>query len=319
MKRFIVKFSNFFGIFFILILLIAFCLEMIIKENIKGKQFMFHADWTSKVNENYQILFLGNSRVWAHINAELISNKTNSKAYNLTQNSKSIKFLWYKFQNYLKYNAPPKDLFLQFDNKFISDLYKKPWPEKENFLTYIYKNPLNLNELFQKEVGFTEFDTHIPIIRYYGYPSVFYSHITGKTNCDLQHTKKSYQYGYEGQKANWNEFKSVDEPNSPWNYPLKKDYNTLHLNYADSFRIYCQLNNVKLHLFYPPISYSSYEIISQKDKDELLNYIMKHQIDYHDFNSIIFNDSTIFYNHTHLNNLGSSIFTNLLIERYFEK
>lgn len=317
MKKLIVKFSILFGAFFTLMLLFSILLESIIKKNTQKTQFMFHADWTSKVNENYQILFVGNSRVWAHINTELISEKTKLKAYNLTQNSKSIKFLWYKFKNYLNHNQPPKDLYIQFDNKFISDLYKKPWPEKENFLTYVYKDPLNLKKLFQEEVGFTEYDFYIPLIRYYGHPSILYSHLSGKTNCDLQHKKKSYIYGYEGQKAFWNEFKSADEPNTPWNYPVKKDYNTQHLNFADSFRIYCSLNNVKLHLFYPPISYSSYNIISKKNKEELLNYITKYQIDYHDFNSKIFNDSTLFYNHTHLNSVGSAIFTSLLIEHYF--
>jgi len=309
MKKFILKFSAILAILSVIIILIAYILEVIIQKNTNKKQYLLHADWNSKIKENYDILFIGNSRVWIQINSELISNKTNLKVYDLTQNGKSVKLLWYKFRNYTKFNSPPKELFLQFDNRFISNEYPVATYEKEFFLSYIYLDPLKLNKLFKEEIGIKDYETYIPLIRYYGYSSILYSHLTGIQNCDWLDSN-TYKFGFYPRKYSWD---------ANWNKPLIYNYNSKNLNYIDSFRIYCQANNVKLHLFHPPQSTTSYNVRSDENKKVIENYICKYNLEFTDFNSNIYNDSTIFSDHIHLNQKGSQIFTNQIIERYFKK
>lgn len=315
MKRFIVKITKLLFVLLLLIICIAFLLEAVIQKNTSNKQFLSHANWNNHINANFDLLFIGNSRVWIQINAELISKKTNLKTFNLTQDGRGANILWYKFRQYLKNNTPPKEIFLQFDNKFISDIYRKSYYGKENYLLYVYNNPLQLNSLFKEEFGFNDFETHIPLIRYYHNQDILYAHITGIQKCDWV-DRKTYKYSYAPMYYYWNENKIW---NAIWDKPLIYEYNANNINYIDSFRIYCQDNNVKLHLFHPPQSWSSYNKRTKNNTQILQNYINKYRLEYHDFNNIIYNDSTLFYNHTHLNYNGSQIFTNQIIQWYFNK
>ncbi len=314
MKKFVVKFSYLLITLIGVMIIISFLLEMLIEKNNKEKQYIFHANWHTIVNQNYDKLFIGNSRVWVQINAELISLKTNSKVYNLTQDGRGANILWYKFKNYLKYNTPPKEIFLQFDNKFISNIYKNTFYSQENYLTYIYHDPLKLNKLFQEEYGFSDYETYIPLIRYFRYKEILYSHLTGHQNYDW-HNIKTYKYGFDAMDLTWNANNSWK---SIWNNPSTKQYNTNNLKYIDSFRIYCNANNIKLHLFHPPQSYTSFKKTGQNSRKILSQYILKYNLEFQDFNSNIYNDSTLFYNHTHLNRKGSKIFTDQIINHYFK-
>lgn len=315
MKKFIIKLSKLLIVLLIIIVLLSFLLEAVIDKNTDSKQFLSHDNWNSNINKNHDMLFIGNSRVWVQIDAELISNKTNFKVYNITQDGRGANILWHKYKQYLKTNTDPKEIFLQFDSKFISNIYSKSFYGKENYLTYVYHNPLKLNNLFKDEFGFNDIDTYIPLIRYYHNQEVLYAHITGIQNYNWVDSK-TYKYNYAPMYYKWNENKMW---NAIWEKPLIYNYNSKNINYIDSFRIYCQTNDIKLHLFHPPQSWTSYNKRLKNNTEVLLNYVSKYNLEFHDFNNINYNDSTLFYNHTHLNYKGSQMFTNQIIEHYFKK
>lgn len=299
--------------FALILLSFSSVLEIIIHKNTKHKRYLIQEDWHCLQNKNYSILLIGNSRVWTQLDTKKISQALNKKAYTLGQDGRHIDVLWAKFKTYIKDNEKPDQVFLQFDPYFISKgLTKKTFFGKENYLSYLFFDRLGINHVFKDDYGYHWYDEYLPLVRYVGYKRILFSHILGKL--DSRTDTSGFQYGSMIQTK----LKESPTWKSKWENPLSTDLVFYNIAYVDSFIIYCNKNKIDLHLFYPPQSWPSYKMVSQKNIVDLNNYAKSKKTDYYNFNDIKYNDSTLFYNHTHLNFNGIPIFTEDFLNYYFK-
>ena len=296
--------------FLIITAITSFLLEYIIYCNTKEEQYLLQADWHVKHKKVNNVLFIGNSRTWVQVDVKLFSKETKLKSYALAQDGRNAKLLWYKFKKYLELNFKPDRLFLQFDPTFIdADLNKQTFYGKENYLSYLFWNNLKISEIFSDEIGFIKYEEFIPLIRYANFKELFFSHLfkSQEVNSTIWSNKSSsFLFGSNPQDWSWNQ---NPEWKSYWNDPEKNTYKNLNFAYIDSFGILCKKKAIQLILVYPPQSYTSYKSQDNRFIIDLTDYARKEEIPYFNFNSNLYNDSTIFYNHMHLNKEGSKIYT----------
>ena len=272
-------------------------------------------DWNTRQGKNYDILFIGNSRVWSQVNSELISKSLHLKVFNLTQDGRGIDLLWAKFKVYIKTNKPPGQIYLIYDPYFLEGRTGNTFYGKEDYLSYLFHDRIGINHLFKNETGFHQYETYIPLIRYIGYKEIFFDHVLGTTIADARQ-KRNIEFGINIFDFKWGQEKA---PITKWSAPLETNLKLVKIQYVDSFKTYCDQNNIKLHLFYPPQSWPSYKLVSDATQRKLKSYAQKQGLEFVDFNKELYNDSTLFYNHMHLNKKGSTLFTAQLMQQYFGK
>jgi len=305
MKKFVVQS----GLFVLILLMICTLVEFIINKNTEKKQYLFQADWHCLKNRNYKILVIGNSRVWVQVDVKKICKSLNTKAFALAQDGRDISFLWAKFKIYIKDNDKPTHIFLEYDPFFLSGA-DTAFFDKDVYLSYLFLDRLGINRLYKNQAGYHFYDQYIPLIRYCGYSDIFIQHLTGRAKLD-----SSFKYGSSLKNLAWGAkpWKAV------WNNPNRTDSSLTKISYIDSFVNYCKSNQISLHLFYPPQSWTSYNAVGIKTVSQLNNFLENKHLEFYDFNSRFYNDSTLFYNHLHLNSKGSSIFTDAFLKHYFPK
>jgi hypothetical protein len=312
-----IKRASFYAFTFTFItIIIAFIIELIIYNNTKNDQYLLQADWHIKHKKQNKILFIGNSRTWVQVDVEFFSKKMKQKSYTIAQDGRNIKTLWYKLKKYLEINHKPEKIFLQFDPTFIeANLNFQTFYGKENYLTYLFFDNLNINKLFSNESGFEKYEEYIPLIRYINYHDLFIRHLMKRNHentSDFNTNYKYYTYGSCPKNYTWGQF---PEWKCNWKNPETFKYKKrLDFQWIDSVRILCSKKSINLILIYPPQSYTSYKCQDKKFIIDLKQYSQKFKIDYIDFNSKQYNDSTLFYNHLHLNKKGSVIYTNQIID-----
>ena len=313
MLTFIQKLLKYVFYYVLLLFVIGYGLELIIYYNTKNKQYALQADWDNKIQENYDNLFVGNSRLWVQLDLKSFNQQTNVKSYALSQDGGKVDVLWSKFKVYLKNNRAPRRIFLQFDPYFLSYLNKNTFYGKENYLSYIFFDRLGINKLFYGLVGFNYYEVYLPIIRYWGFSEVSKEHVFGKIlkKDDFWKNPKTFKYGTNPQNWHWAQFSDT----KTWQNPELTN-KPMDLTYVDSFRNYCNKNHVNLTLYYPPQSWLSYQKVDIKLKKELMEYAYKNKLIYWNFNNPNYNDSALFYNHMHMNKKGTERFTLELIRRY---
>ena len=297
------------------IFLFSVIVEGVIYIHTKNNQYLIQEDWDKLKNKNFDLLFIGNSRVWLQVDAEMVSEKLNCKAYDLAQDGRMIDLLWIKFKLYIKYNKKPTDIYLLYDPYFFDSETNNTFYGKENYLSTMYMDRLGINHVFKNDTGYHQYETYIPLIRYSGYGGLLFDHILNIHKAD-KHSINTYQYGSDPLNWEWNKYKFW---NQKWQHPLITNNPFSNFCYVDSFKQYCKVNNVKLHLFYPPQSWTSYNTVSTNNIQRLTQFAKEKDIDFYNFNSEYYNDSTLFVNHTHLNKKGSILFTNQLLKHYFNK
>jgi hypothetical protein len=281
-------------------------LENIIANNINGNnQYQIQEDWHIKHNIKNEILFLGNSRTWVQIDAKLVTEKINKKAYCLAQDGRDVRMLYYKLKTYLLYNELPEKLFVQFDPFFLKPYNYNTFYGKNNYLAYIYGDRLGINKLFREELGYNNMDEYIPLIRYFNTEngfSIFLNHLKNKKSTDLN----KFQFGSELQIKNWNSARTWLNPDST--------IGLLNFNYMDSIMSLCKQSKIIAILCYPPQSYPSFKTMDEEMIFKLYDYANKRKIIFWNFNNKKYSDSTLFYNHMHTNKWGSLIYTKDLID-----
>jgi hypothetical protein len=314
MKRFLKNIVRFGLMYLLLLLIVGGIIEYVIYRNTLNRQYLLQADWDSKVNENYDALFIGNSRLWVQMDLKLLNSETSTKNYALSQDGSKIDLLWYKFHNYLKNNNLPKSIYLQFDPYFLTYLNAGTFYGKENYLSYIFFDRLGIDSLFNGLDGFNKLETFIPLIRYYGYPTEFKEHVLGRMlkRDKMWRDSSRFNYGTSPQQWYWSNF---NKGTKKWENP-EYTYKPMDFSFVDSFRIYCSDHNIKLILYYPPQTWRSYNRVALNLKNQLVKYASKYDLVFYNFNNSNYDDTSLFYNHMHLNAKGASKFTNEMMQCY---
>jgi hypothetical protein len=299
MKHFLKKLVAFIFISSFSCFVIGFFIEQLIEKNLAHNQYQIQEDWHVKHQDVNEILFVGNSRTWRLVNTEKITQLLGQKSYALCQDGRDSRILYHKLKTYLLRNKSPKQIFLQFDPYFINPLNFNTFYGKQNYLGYIFNDRLGINYLFKDEIGFNKYEEYIPLKRYFSInngPSILYSHLANKTI-----ENKTFKYGSESKKINW-------ENGTDFSISESITIN-LKFNYIDSILELCKVKLIKINFIYPPQSYPSYQKVEKSALLKLDSFAKSRNINYWNFNSIKYNNVKLFYNHLHLNDKGSNIYT----------
>jgi hypothetical protein len=310
MRYFLRKLSFFFVLLFLLFLITVYLIELLIYINTDSERYLLQADWHIKHPLQNDILIIGNSRVFVQIDGKLLSKILGVKCYALAQDGRDSKVLWNKFKVYLNNNQAPDRVVFQLDPSFIptKSINDNTFYGKNDYISYLFMDRLNINSVFSKELGFEKYDEYFPLVRYVHYPELFDKHLfrrSAPVTDEGFYLDSSLAFGTSPKFWFWN-----DNPigQSDWSHPDKIS-GKISFSYVDSFRIYCKANEIDLKFIYPPQSYISYCRVDSTLIDEMIVYAKKYNLSYKNFNSTKFNDTSLFYNHMHLNHKGASLFT----------
>ncbi|MFK8060001.1 MAG: hypothetical protein AB8B78_07915 [Polaribacter sp.] len=306
------KFTKNLAYFILPLLLISYPLDIlfsnILKENNKfpGEYEVWNDIYESKIN--CDIAIYGSSRAWVQIDSEIIENTLQKKTYNFGMDGHNFWLQYLRHLEYIKHNKKPNHILLNVDIFTLekrAELY-----QQEQFLPYMLWNK-NIHSYTNTYKGFNTSDYYIPFLRYIGKNRVIKNIATqliGKKGDTAKYRNK----GYKGFDKKWD--KNVDSIlTSKQKYKIKFHLETLNL--FEQFLKECIKDNIIVTLVYAPeyidgqnytinreeaITY--YKKISKKYKVTFLNY-SKDNISLR---------KNLFYNASHLNKIGSKLFSRKL-------
>jgi len=310
MKKFLYNLS----LFLLPVMLLCYPIDFFISNNLKKsnkyaeKEYPTWNDiYESKVNS--ELLIFGSSRAWIHIDANMISDSLGILSYNLGIDGHNFWLQNLRYRELLKCNKKPKYIILSLDYftlKKNEELYNS-----EQFLPYMLWNKDIKNATISYK-GFSTLDYEIPLIRFYGNHDAVENSIryfTGHLSNPITRIR-----GYQGREENWNS--DFDNAKSTMkSLEIKLDNPTIIL--FENFLKECKSNNIKLIFVYTPEYIEGQKFVSNRAQImELYNrYSKEYEIPFYDFsNDSISYDKKYFYNASHLNKVGSQIFTKKLID-----
>lgn len=300
MKKFITKIAS----IFLPIIILLFGIEAYISSELaKGKRYCIQADWHDLRNHNSDVVYIGNSRMRNHINPDIIEKETGKKVEIIGQDGQDMHFMWLKFKEYEKCNKKPQSIFLQFDPFFLDE--KEDLFGFDNYRTGFYLNRIDFRSLHER-IGYSWSYEYLPLaaIDFYLMVRVLFS-LTIPKEQGFEYTRGS-QIIHKEWAGRWKEYPEIE---------VKLETRS---NYLDSFAVYCKQHNIQLNAIYTPQSYPSYgEGRNVKILCRILDAIKtKYEMDivFTNYNSPIYNDSTLFFNHMHLNKRGVDVFMKQLLD-----
>lgn len=299
MKRFIFKSLFFIGIIYALGCAVEFWIGTQLKE---GKRYFFQGDWHDLDNHNSEILFVGNSRTWVHVDPFFIQKKFNTTCEVVAQDGQDIAIVWLKLKEYLNHNQAPKELYLQFDPFFLqtrNDLYGI------DFLrTCFFFDRVDLTSLSNRN-GYKAYYRFVPLAAYNW-------KVMGKIwNDEVIDSTESYEntHGAIIQDKMWE---------GDWQHPENVSIDAHRIGVElDSIVMACKSRDIALYAIFSPQSSPSYSRISNVEilESEILRLekLSGMSIPFINFNGDQYNDSTLFYNHMHMNRKGVTLWMDSLV------
>lgn len=258
-------------------------------------------DWCFIEGLSVDELYVGNSRTWVHVDTEKIYSKTKLKSYALAHDGGDIQIVFLKLKKLLKYAELPSRINLQFDPFILTnheELYGIEKYAPELFLNSSMKTAL------EGKLGYSLYYYFIPLISYS--PERIFKTL-------IQYNNNVQPNGYHCQELPWE---------SPIDFFDTQYWDTITYEspvFLDSIFSLCHDNNIVINAIIPPLSpsYSSKLNTSYYFKQFIrLSRIYETDGNFYDFSSSI-NERSYFYNHSHLNCQGASIYTDYLISELY--
>jgi hypothetical protein len=251
---------------------------------------------------DYDVLFLGSSRVEMHYNTKLFDSLTGKKSINLGLAGASPELAFAALRMYLENSRAPKLLFYEVDYHSIKTDGKEI-KDFNNYFPFLSDPKLrsHLNNMDDRM-------NHFYYNPYYSWPYTGFKNIsTGIHNwlgiANL--TDSLYHKGY---------MKEVLR--APLNYlPTQRSYTYFHPNnrsYLDSIILLCEKKRIDISLITSPMfAGGELEVVNRQEIIRQINNIAKiHHISYFNLSSLPFcNQRLLFADHYHLNYAGSLKFT----------
>jgi hypothetical protein len=254
---------------------------------------------------NFNVVFLGSSRVEMHYNTHLFDSLTKQNSFNLSLAGATPQVAFAVLKAYLQNSKPPNYLFYEIDYHFLK-FRSTEVKEFNNFFPFLNNKTL-LNE-------FTKIDARMPNFYfnpYYSWPYTGFKNMSTSLHGWLNIANKTDSLYYKGY------LKEVLRPNL--NYVPIKKYTTFFIgtdrDYLDSIIGLCKQNNTNITLISSPIfAGGQVDVLNKKQIiSQLKNIATINHIKYYDFSSLPFcNDRKLFIDHYHLNYLGANKYTQFL-------
>jgi len=298
MKQFVIRTF----VTFLAVALLSVGFDFVITRNLHHSDARLFQSWNDLFfgNMNYDAVIMGSSRGFVQYSPAILDSVLGMDFYNLSVDGRCIDAEVAKYKTYLQHNPKPKLIIqnVDFGNLLMSNGY-----EREQFTPYLYDDVL-FKEVCELD-GFTIWDRYLPLVRYSGYTDVIKEglHLPNKLNkCPL------YK-GYFGRDEHWDgtAFRNVSR--------VDFSINQKAVAIFDSYLASCKMDSVQVVLVFAPI----YVGVTEKmdDPQQMFDYYQGFSDKYgcpilnYTFDSISY-DTNYFYNATHLNKLGSELFTTKL-------
>lgn len=255
-------------------------------------------------NANCDIAIYGSSRSWVHIDPEILSDSLNTKVYNFGIDGHNFWLQYLRHLEFIKHNEKPKTIILSVD---VFTLQKRvELYELNQFLPYMLWNS-NIQKYTSSYIGYDKIDYCLPLIRYYGKSNSL--NLIKKNIAENQISYKYRKNGFLGMDKIWND--DLDRAKSKnKSYQIKTDPKSILL--FEHFIKQCKKTNIELIMVYTPEHIDGQKFIA--NRDELVNIYKslasKYSLNFYDYSkNILCKNKDYFYNASHLNKKGASLFS----------
>jgi hypothetical protein len=302
------KFLKISLVWLLILFVLSLCADRLITTGLHKVDSRKYAVW----NDIYRgtigadLLILGSSETWCAYDTRLIDSLLNCNSYNLAIDAHGFKYQKLRYDTYRKFNPAPKWVIINLDYPGSLDPNTGYGYEREQFFPFIRDKELIDAVASDKDISF--FDRYLPLIRYYGYKQDIRDGISalfGKT-----HFKDGGFYkGYRANDFAWSPGSlNLD---SVFCAPADKDLVALLNGFVQDLRS----EGIKVVL----IEFPEYHLLRNKfsNVDEIegiFQGIAKENnipiLDYSGWDVCL--DTRYYYNPSHLNKLGSDLFTRQL-------
>lgn len=263
--------------------------------------------WNDIYGKNIEvdIAIYGSSRAWVHIDPKILKDSLKLKSYNFGMDGHNFWLQYLRHQEYLKHNKSPKLIILSVDIFSLqkrNDLY-----QSLQFSPYMLWND-SIYKYTSSYIGFTKKDYFIPLLRYNGNIRKIKNKLISSKYDDDNYRNN----GFRGMDREWSDDlkKAKTEIDR---YKIKIDPLTIIL--FDRFLSECKAKNIKVVLVYTP-EYTDGQKFTENRKeiiDIYKDFSDKYNLNFLDYSSNnICHKKDLFYNASHLNKNGATIFSRKL-------
>ena len=301
MKKFLLRLLLWFSVLVVL----AFVTDYMISSGLRKTDIRKYAVWNDIYagNIDADLVVLGSSRAWCGYNTYILDSLLNCDSYNLGLDGHNFNMQLVRYETYRRYNSRPKIVIVNTDYLSTLGIMSDERYEREQFFPYIWDDTLISAVKDVKNI--TVLDRLLPLYRYFGYREDVENGISafwGQKNFGDGGMHK----GYRGNDYVWEvaPLSLVDQ--------TKVEFCDMTVaEKLDSFVQRTCNEDVNVVFVKSPVYESFYEISDAHISDSIFNSIAIHYcipvLDY--YSCEICNDSSNFYNYTHLNKKGSELFT----------
>lgn len=257
------------------------------------------------------ILMLGSSRAWVHLNPRIFDSITGLNSYNLGMDAYAIDFQIDRFWASIHHNRKPKFVIQNMDALTLrtSDYVEY---DKEQFLPFLYEEEIR-DDLIKN--GLTWKDRFLPLFKYRGRYTL------------LQNALKNLYGNGGGLPAKYKGYIGQDRPWSNDFENFKKDHSTYDVAFdramiqrLEEMIAYCAKNEITVIIAHLPLYDEATAMMTDKYKLDSLMLKFEKQYKgscyYMDYSKTSFsNDTAYFYNATHMNYKGADSISTILAKR----
>jgi len=258
---------------------------------------------------DYDVVFLGSSRVEMHFEPRLFDSITGANSFNLSLIGVNSPVAFAALKAYLVNNSAPKHLFYETDFHFL------------RYNTHDIKEFNNFFPLFKNEVLLEEFNKidsrmkHFYYNPYYSWPYTGFKNISTSLHGWFNIPNKYDSLMYKGYIK--------DNFHDPLKFKRVKPYNAYfergNRDYYDSIIVLCKAKGIEITLISSPMfAGGKVDLLNKNQIVNQLNHIAKiNGIQHVDMSSLSFcNQRHLFADHFHLNYKGALLFTRKFANYY---
>jgi|694.fasta_scaffold121719_4 hypothetical protein len=309
MKKFFIKLCWFLAPF----LIIAYPLDYFLSLQLsKGHDYPGEFEvWNDIYNKkiNSEIAIYGSSRAWVQFNTKIVEDSSGLSCYNFGIDGHNFYMQYLRHLEYIKHNRKPKYIILSAD--FFSLQRRKDLYQPDQFLPYMLWNK-NMAFYTKDYIKYGFADFYLPLIRFGGQQNANKSIIISILRSKKQ---EPFRYkGYKGMEKTWN---NDLEDAKKKNKQVQVIYHEPTIHLLKKFLTDCKQDSIRVAIVYAPEHKEGQAYV--KDRDILIQHFKdiaeEAKIPFLDYSmDTLCNSKNYFYNASHLNKLGSDIFTRTLIK-----
>lgn len=279
----------------------------LIKKNKSGFSGEFTV-WNDIYNSaiSCDIAVYGSSRAWRHIDPSILNDSLSMQVYNFGADGQRFNTQYIRHEMYTKNNPLPKYIIHSVD-LWTLDVQAEMYNHYQ-FLPYMFWNQ-NLKNHLENISQFKTLDFYVPMIRYYGTGN---AHVEAFIKDMLKRDEGLRVNGFKGSDLKFN----VDVVNS--NVIIDKSNSSqdkIDIKRYEEFILECKKMDIELILVYSPEYKDSKNSLTNRDSVIAMysKLCKKYDLIFLDYTlSPLCENKENFFNMTHLNKVGASLFSQML-------